>query len=104
MSDLQTYNMTTKNEPAGREAIVPYSKLQRLFSFKRSPGDWVTHKDDGGFGMVIAINAEEITVLWSVPPAHSMYRYNPLSYDEDIYIPVKKLAEKDFDMGQIHFK
>jgi hypothetical protein len=34
-----------------------------------SPGDWVKHKTDGGRGMVIAINDEQLTILWSEEPS-----------------------------------
>lgn len=32
------------------------------------PGCWVTHQTLGGTGMVIAINDENLTVLWSIEP------------------------------------
>lgn len=32
------------------------------------PGEWVTHKIHGGTGMVIAINDEQLCILWSQEP------------------------------------
>lgn len=32
------------------------------------PGDFVTHADYGGTGMVIAVTTEELCVLWSIDP------------------------------------
>ena len=33
-----------------------------------TPGDFVTHPQYGGFGIVIAVNDEQLTVLWSEEP------------------------------------
>jgi Major capsid protein Gp23 len=33
-----------------------------------APGCWVTHRSWGGFGMVIAITADQLTILWSEEP------------------------------------
>jgi hypothetical protein len=33
-----------------------------------TPGDFITHPKLGGFGMVIAVNDEQLTVLWSEEP------------------------------------
>lgn len=33
-----------------------------------APGKWVTHTSAGGKGMVIAVNDDQLTVLWSDPP------------------------------------
>lgn len=50
------------------------------------PGDFVRHKDCGGFGTLVAKTKDESLVLWAFEPVPP--RYNPLSIEEDIYIPV----------------
>ena len=54
------------------------------------PGDTVYHADNGGsgYGTVIAVSCAQTTVLWSLGPASP--RYDPLGFDEDIYVPVRK--------------
>ena len=61
----------------GPVPIVRLDKLdadERFISkegFKHRPGDYVTHIDMGGLGLVVAVSppAFEITVLWSVDHA-----------------------------------
>lgn len=33
-----------------------------------APGEWVEHRSWGGFGMIIAIDDQQITILWSEEP------------------------------------
>jgi hypothetical protein len=57
------------------------------------PGDYVinTHKYTSvkGFGMIVSVQGTEAAVLWSQTPVKQDLTYNPLAYDEDIYIPVR---------------
>ena len=58
MSQLKTYRSPTP--------IVPWET--RRYDGPMVPGDWVTHHDCGGQGIIIAINTEEMLVLWSRAP------------------------------------
>lgn len=64
------------------------------------PGAWVESPGAGGLGVIVACNDDEVSVLWSVEPR--TLRYDPLSVEEDIYIPVRNVVQKqaplqDFD-------
>jgi hypothetical protein len=93
MSLLKTYDRQTTGEPEGGRAIIKHDQSWVSRLKRRRPGDWVKHKDDGGLGVLIAISGDggECLVLWSVEPRRDNLRYNPLSMDEDYWIPVKPL-------------
>jgi hypothetical protein len=45
------------------DAGKPNKRKRRL-----APGDWVTHHEQGGKGIVVAITRDEVSVLWSIEP------------------------------------
>lgn len=58
MSLLKTYAPPTP--------IVPWET--RRYDGPLKPGDWVTHSEYGGHGIIVAIDSENMTVLWSREP------------------------------------
>lgn len=66
MSYLQTYERPWDQGIVGVEA-------ERV-----RPGVFVKHTSDGGFGIVIAMDDEQTTVMWSDEP--SRYVFNPSDF------------------------
>jgi hypothetical protein len=46
--------------------IVPLET--RRYDGPMAPGDWVCHSEYGGRGIIVAINGNQMCVLWSVEP------------------------------------
>jgi len=79
-----------------------------------APGTFVEDmrepKGDRGFGTVVGITEDEIAVLWSSPPRALTRKrldlnFNPLAFDEDIFIPVgtpREEAERFIAAGRPH--
>lgn len=94
---LQTYAFDTKEDfcsgrpwpidPARGPEEAPVPPMGRF-----APGDCVVHSSGTGYGMVVALNDDDLSVLWSEEPRivqAEALNYNPLAVDEDIYIPVR---------------
>lgn len=82
MSKLTTYKRPLEN------AILSYTGKESA-DYYLAPGDIVRHADwTGTKGMLVAVNENFVIVLWTIPPREE-YRFNPLSVDEDIYIPYR---------------
>ena len=66
---LKTYDRILTPPPAHwplyplKENGKPNKARKRL-----RPGDWVTHREQGGKGLIVAVSADEVSVLWSVEP------------------------------------
>jgi hypothetical protein len=73
MSSLKTY---THIEPGGYLSdsdtppwpVVPLDGSDDL-NPTLAPGQWVTHRFYGGYGIIVAIDGSNLTVLWSQEPA-----------------------------------
>jgi hypothetical protein len=84
------YKETTYQDIVPDKDDVLRRVAARLLPRRLAPGDPVTHKTCGGKGIVVAVSKDQqdVTVLWSVSP-NDILRYNPLSFEEDFFIPIK---------------
>lgn len=94
---LKTYAFDTKQDfydgrpwpidPARGPDEAPVPPMGRF-----APGDCVTHSNGSGYGMVVALRGDDLSVLWSDDPIviqPEALQYNPLAVEEDIYVPVR---------------
>lgn len=67
MSSLKTYDLRYKN---GERADLGLVVVDAEGDAKTHwiPGEWVTDRAIGGFGMIVATNDDQLTILWSVEP------------------------------------
>ena len=102
MSVLRTYQR--RLDPTGSTRWPLYSITEGGHVKRQqgtlAPGELVCH-DTGldssgrgmGRGMVVAVCSEEVAVLWSVEPTAALnLKYDPLAYDDDIWVPVNASA------------
>jgi len=95
---LRTYAFDTKQDfldgrpwpidPARGRDEPPVPPMGRF-----APGDCVVHSNGSGYGMVVALRGDDLSVLWSDVPDEvqpEVLQYNPLAVDEDIYVPIRK--------------
>jgi hypothetical protein len=78
--------------------IVPLERV--TYDGPLMPGDWVRHSEYGGCGIIVAIDAENMTVLWSREPITQDYLfyapYIPLQVTPSIF-----LDKPDFSIKSI---
>jgi hypothetical protein len=64
-----------------------------------APGSWVTHVSRGGFGMVVALTPEQMTVLWSDQPRHPDLFPNPPRDRQPLSMPKGSVFYLDYTYG-----
>lgn len=73
MSTLKTYTRATEGPHVGEGPYLPWPIVLAEGCGDPScgvlaPGEWVTHKTWGGFGIIVAMDDENLSVLWSEEP------------------------------------
>lgn len=89
MGALKTY------EGSDRYDFVPAFKRDEPIT----PGSWVTHDSKGGFGMVIAVANDQLTVLWSEPPLPPGLFPNPPRHIQPMSLPKGAIFYLDYTYG-----
>jgi hypothetical protein len=45
-----------------------------------APGEWVTHRGNGGRGIIVAVNDDSLTVLWSIEPREDIGAFTKFAF------------------------
>lgn len=94
MSALRRYVHPFENEILSYDSPRPLPDRHPRLAVFEPPGSFVRHRDwEKSFGILIANTGDSLLVLWAndVGWCHPFSNFpNPLSQDEDIFIPVRQ--------------
>lgn len=70
---LKTYELSDDRKSGGNEFVHAESCVlcEEYFTgcINLAPGEWVKHRTFGGFGIIVGMDGENLTILWSQEPS-----------------------------------